>query len=373
MRNQRLRFPVLVLGLGALLGGCATSKPSLYIEPSDAQPRGFAPAPPTVIRLPIRLGLPKITDLPKDIPQWMDQQVQRVDSILKTKVKDLRLVLPSLKGGTDLAKLPKLWDSMQEPIFLEKNIWLLIHPEALSSGLDLADPKNPFHWWIVLEMTAHPQVVFGPEPVVTLKKLPPFGLYKPGPEGFHAVGNTTVSFKEANRILADPKSGLVNYRIKGTGNYRLKVKSVNLYGAEGAVIAQTLIEYYPLVNFEGTPSQMTIYFRGHPTYDPQKQTFYLNDLDFDVKTGDLLMQIANWILKSDIRNALRKKAHIPVGGKLEQLRERMNVVLNRPVGEHAKIETSITSFRILEAFVNKDGIQAQMSLDGTAQLHLMSR
>lgn len=360
-------------GLGSLVAGCATSKPSLYIEPSDSQPRAFAPAPPTVIRLPIRLGLPKITDLPKDIPRWMDQQVHRVNSILQTKVKDLKWAFPSLRGVTDLEKLPQLWDAMQEPIFLEKNIWLLIHPEALSSGLDQADPKNPFHWWIVLEMTAHPQVVFGPEPTFTLKKIPPFGLYKPGQEGFHAVGNTTVSFREANRILADPKNGLVNYRIKGSGSYRLKVKSVKLYGSEGEVIAQTLIEYYPLVNFEGNPSQMTIYFRGHPTYDPQKQTFYLKDLDFDVKTGDLLMQVADWILKSDIRNALRKKAHIPVGGKLEQLRQRMNVVLNRPVGQHAKLETNMDSFRILDAFVDRDGIQAQMSLDGTSQLELLSR
>lgn len=371
MRNQRLYFPVTVLGV--LLSGCAASKPSLYIEPSDAPPRAFSTPPPTVIRLPIRLSLTKLGDLPQDIPRWMNEQVHKFDTLLQTKVKDLKFPMPSLKGATDLEKLPKLWDSMQEPIFIEKNIWLMIHPESLSSGLDLANPKNPFHWWIVLEMTAHPQVVFGPEPLYTLKKLPPFGLYKPGPEGFHAVGNTTISFKEANRILADPKTGLVNYRIKGSGSYRLKIKGVKLYGAEGAVIAETHIEYYPLVNFEGTPSQMTIYFRGHPTYDPQKQTFYLNDLDFDVKTGDLLMQIADWILRSDIRNALRKKAHIPVGGKLEQLRKRMNVVLNRPVGQHANIETGITSFRILEAFVNKDGIQAQMSLDGTAQLHLMSR
>ncbi|HVZ81689.1 MAG TPA: DUF4403 family protein [bacterium] len=371
--KARALFSGFVLLLGGLLCGCATSKPSLAIPASDSPQRSFAPAPPTVIRMPVKLAFPKVTDLPKDIPQWLDQEVHRVNRLLQTKVKDLGWKLSALRGATDLEKLPKLWDAMQEPIFLEKNIWLLIRPEALSSGVAQADPKNPFLWNLVLEMTAHPQVVFGPEPQVTLRKLPPFGLYKFGPEGFHAVGDTTVSFKEANRILADPKNGLVNYRIKGTGSYRLKVKGVKLYGSQGEVIAQTLIEYYPLINFDGEPSQMTIYFRGHPTFNPHNEIFYLKDLDFDVKTGDLLMQVANWILKSDIRDALRKKARIPVEGKLEQLRQRMNVVLNRPVGQHASLKTDMESFRILEAFVDRDGIRARMSLDGTAQLELLDR
>jgi hypothetical protein len=100
--------------------------------------------------------------------------------------------------------------------------------------------------------------------------------------------------------------------------------------------------------------------------------FYLTHLDFDVKTGDFIMQVASWIFKSDILNALRAKAHIPIGSKMDQIKERMNVVLNRPVGKHSRLETSVDSFRMLGAFVDRDGIEAQVSLDGTAQLHLLS-
>ncbi len=83
-----------------------------------------------------------------------------------------------------------------------------------------------------------------------------------------------ISFKEANRILADPKDGLVNYPIRGSGSYHLRVKGVRLYGSGGQVIAETKIQFNPPINFSGKPSLMTIYFRGTPEYDPIKELFY---------------------------------------------------------------------------------------------------
>ena len=358
--------------LGLALSGCATTTSSLYISPSDSAARTFSPPPPAIIRLPVTLSLPKLTSISKDLTQWLDQEIHKLGSAAQKPVS-LPWFTPTVMEVTDLAAIAKLWDALQDPIYIDKNIWLMIRPEALSSGLAQADKRNPLLWNVVLEMTAHPVLEFGGKPAIEKKVLPPLRPYKSGPTGFHAVGNTAISFTEANRILADPKSGLVNYPIRGTGSYRLRVKGVRLYGAEGQVIAQTRIEYYPLINLGGKPSQMTIYFRGVPQYDSAKEIFYLRHLDFDVKTGDLLMQVASWILKSDILNALRKKAHIPIGGKLEQLRERMNEVLTRPVGEHSRLTTQVDSFRVLDAFVDRDGIQVQMSLDGISQLELLDR
>ncbi len=342
--------------------------PSLYIPPSDAVERSFPAPPPAVIRLPVSVSvsIPKLVALPSNLTHWLDGKIREIE---KNAEKPEGL----MKLATPLSGLPKLWDAMQEPIYIDKNVWLLIRPETLSTGVAFPDKVNPFTWKVVLEMMSHPILIFGEKPLVDKKLLPPLNVYKSGPTGFHAISNTGISFTEANRILADPKSGLVNYRIRGTGSYRLKIKGVRLYGSGGQVIAQTRIEYYPLINFEGKPSRMTIYFRGTPEYDPKRQMFYLKHLDYDVRTGDLLVQVASWIFKSDILDTLRKKAHIPIGSKLEQLRERMNVVLNRPVGEHSRLATQVNSFRMLGAFVDRDGIQAQMSLDGTAQLDLLSR
>ncbi|MGH7739285.1 MAG: DUF4403 family protein [bacterium] len=363
MNLSRLFLLFLVLfALG--LGGCATV-PNLYIPPSDAKIRAFKPPPPAIIRLPVSVSVPHWTVLSKGLTHWLDGRIRQIGENAQKSGGIVSVKSP-------LSGISGLWTDLQKPIFIDKNIWLVIRPEALSTGLAKPNQHDPLTWKVILEMTAHPILMFGEKPHIPRKVLPPLRHYKAGPSGFHAISNTAISFREANRILADPKSGLVNYPIRGSGSYHLRIKSVRLYGSGGQVIAQTRIEYNPLINLDGKPSRMTIYFRGVPKYDPKREIFYLRHLNFDVKTGDLLMQIASWIFKSDILSTLRKKAHIPIGAELNQLKKRMNVVLNCPVGKHSRLLTKVDSFRVLEARVNRDGIQAQMSLDGTARLSLFS-
>jgi hypothetical protein len=365
MPYPRISRAILLLTLGLGLCGCATMTPSLYIPPSDSTNRAFAPPPPAIIRLPVSVSVPRLVSLSQNFTQWIDQEIHKISEDAQKPAGFAIMKSP-------LAGMSNLWDGMQEPIYIDKNIWLLIRPETLSTGLTEPVKSNPFTWKVVLEMAAHPILIFGNKPLVEKKLLPPMSAYKPGPTGFHAVSNIGISFKEANRILADPKDGLTNYPIRGSGSYHLRVKGVRLYGSGGQVIAETKIQFNPPINFSGKPSLMTIYFRGTPEYDPTKELFYLKRLDFDVKTGDFITEVASWIFKSDILNALRKKAHIPIGTELDKLKERMNIVLNCQVGKHSRLVTHVDSFRVLEAHVNHDGIQAQISLDGTAQLHLFS-
>ncbi|HET9868986.1 MAG TPA: DUF4403 family protein, partial [bacterium] len=351
--DPRRLFPALAC-LSALafgLGGCSSIRTNLYIPPSEEAARPFPDPPPAVIRLPVSVPMPQLAAIPKNTLRWVEDQLAGIGENAQKQEGLVRLPGPLL--GVD-----RLWNALQEPIYIDKNIWLLIRPESLSSGLEQPERLDPFTWKVVLEMTARPLLIFGGKPEWRKKNLPPLKPYKPGPTGFHAVSNAFISFKEANRILADPKTGLVDYPIRGSGSYHLRVKGVRLYGSGGQVIAQTRIEYHPLINFDGKPSRMTIYFRGTPRYDPKREVFYLHRLDFDVRTGDLLMQVASWIFKSDILNALRRKAHIPIGSELDKLKERMNVVLNRPVGEHHLLRTQVQSFRVLDARVHPEGIEA---------------
>ena len=355
--------------------GCATTHPSIYIPPSDSKNRSFEPPPATVIRLPVTFSIPRWGTLTK-LPMW-GGLTKTIMDFFNSQFKTVKpnLNFPSLKRVLEPSfdEISTFWDSAQEPIFIDKGIWLLIQPQSISSGLTLPDPKHPLKVRADLEMTAFPILVFGKEPGVEKKMMPPLKIYKPGPSGFHAVSNTTISFKEANNQLNDPRFGLIDRVIPGSGDYKLRIKGIKLYGSGGQVIAEVKIQYNPFINLGSKPAHMTVYFRGVPQYNPKKELFTLRHLDFDMKTGDLLMQVANWIFKSDILKVLQKNARIPIGPKLDQLKGRMNEVLNLPVGMHSRLQTQVQSFRVLDAFVDKDGIQAQISLDGDAQLNLLCR
>ncbi|HEV2354660.1 MAG TPA: DUF4403 family protein, partial [Puia sp.] len=146
---------------------------------------------------------------------------------------------------------------------------------------------------------------------------------------------------------------------------------IRLYGAGGKVIAEVQLTYNPfLINLGSKPAQMTIYFRGTPRYSLKKRLFYMPDLDFDVKTSDFLVQVADWILKSDIRKELRRKARIPVGPKLDFLKARMDEVLNRRSNPFISLSTEVKTFTILDSYADKEGIQARVALDGDSQLNV---
>jgi len=363
-----MRRPLLplLLSTSLFLGGCATT--SLHIPSSPPPAWTFEPPPPTYIRLPVTLSIPKVGTVIGGLKSLVPKK-EKLGGAIEEFPKD---PLKTLIAALPLPRLEKLWEAAQEPIFIEEGIWLMLRPEWFSTGVAVPS-LNLFKSHPVLEMKTYPTLVFGPKPELKKKKFPPIHWYKSGPSGFQAVGDTFISFEEANRILADPKTKLVGRVVPGSGSYKLRIKGVRLYGAAGKVIAQVNVEYNRPLNIDNKPVKMTIYFRGRPWYDPKRKQFYLSHLDFDVKTNDFLTQVASWILKSDLIKDIKRHARIPIGPKLEQLRERMNEVLNRDILTMSRLETRVDSFDFERAYVGKDGIIAQLSVKGEATLRLLGR
>ncbi len=311
--------------------------------------------------MPLSLETKKIS---QDIGKALQNAQTRYDDI---QAKELNLVLAGFSNL--LPKATDIWGLVQNPIYIDKGIWLLINPDSVSTGIINADPQKPYRFNTVLEMTAHPALYFGDHPHEPKKPLPPLQVYQPGRTGFTAISNVDIDFGQADRILNDPKLGIVGKPIPGTGEHKLKVRKLRLYGAAGKIVIETHLDYDPLlVNLSDKPAHMVIYFRGTPRYNVKTQTITMRDLDFDIKTNDFLVQAAEWIIKSDIRKELRHKARIPIGPAMKKLKERMNVVLNCPVGTLGRLKTDVRSFKVLEAFVEKNGINARVDLGGTSEL-----
>ena len=268
-----------------------------------------------------------------------------------------------------LAKAKELWVKIQEPIRMAENIWLQIKPVrmSVSSAHLVPDPKTP-RLETVFEFEGQPNVTFGEKPKVVFTELPPLQDYQPGPEGFHIETNLRVGFKEVNKLLVDPKTGILNKAMPGSGNHNLKIDNLDVYGSGGQIVVEAQVEYQPVLNLSSKPAQLTIYLVGTPTYHEDQQVIDFPDMDFDIKTSDFLVQMAEFVDGSGIRAALRQKAVIPVGKNLEELKEKLAKLLNRPLGGHAHLKTDVTSLKMEEAFITDYGIEARVALDGDASV-----
>jgi tRNA A-37 threonylcarbamoyl transferase component Bud32 len=93
-------------------------------------------------------------------------------------------------------------------------------------------------------------------------------------------------------------------------------------------------------------------------------------MDFDIQTSDFLIQMAEFIEGAGMKEELRKRAVVPIGKKLEELKAQLTKLLNRPLGHFAALHTTITSLKMEEAFVSDYGLEGRVALDGDAAVDL---
>lgn len=343
-----------------LLPGCATLPPH-FVAILPAPVRSFPPVKPGLVRLPVEITFPGGGDI-----------LQHLANFIKGGLKQFVPDPGGLPGLNLKAHMDNLWEKMQEPIFLDKDLWLLIRPRTMSVGIMRTDLKRASTAHSVLEMTALPEILFGPKPLATLQSLPPLAPFRPGPGTFRAMSNTRISYSEANQYFRDPRLKLKGMVLPGTGERKVTLEGIRLYGSGGQVIAEVKIQYNPpIINFTGKPAKLTLYLRGTPRYRPKLRVFDLPDLDYDIKSNDLMVQIADWIFKSDIKNQLRKVALLPLGAKLDVIKGKINKALNRPLSRFATLHTQVTAFKVLDGFADNEGIEVRLAIQGNATMEVV--
>ncbi|HTC21828.1 MAG TPA: DUF4403 family protein [bacterium] len=314
----------------------------------------FAPVKSALVRLPVVVVFPT-----------GGGAVQHIANLFKGGIKQLA------QGIVLKSKLKGLWTDMEVPVFLDKDIWLLVRPESMAIGNMRTDLKQASTTHAVLEMTANPEVIFGPKPLTTLLVMPPLQPFQPGPGTFQAMSNTRITYEEANLFFRDPRLKLIGMVLQGTGR-KLTLEGIRLYGSGGKVMVEVKLQYNPLlINFTGKPAPLTLYLSGTPRFLPQQRAVDFPDLDFDIKSNDLMVKIPGWILDSGIKDQLRKITRIPIGPKMDALKARLNVVLNKSLSPDISLSTQVNTFKILDGFADNDGIEVRVAIKGAATMQVM--
>jgi hypothetical protein len=293
---------------------------------------------------------------------------QHMANLVKAGIKDVAqetILKSSMKA---------LWAKMESPIRMDNGLWLMIRPQSLSVGKMRTDLKQASTLHAVLELVASPEILFGPKPLITPVEMPPLQPFQPGPGIFQAMTNTHIDYEDANRYFRDPRMNIIGKVLPGTGDRKLTIKGLRLYGSSGQVIVEAKLDYNPpVINMTSKPAHLTLYLRGTPRYLPKRRVFDLPDLEYDIKSDDLILQVADFVMKSEFKNQLRRVAIVPVGAKMDILKAKMNKMLNRSMGRYTHVRTQVNSFEVLDGYADNKGLEVRVSLKGTATLEVIWR
>ena len=363
--NHRFRFGVTRMGIGlfpvlflmGVTGFEAVPSPETHaavkVLPSPA--RSFPPVKPGIIRMPVDIIFPPGGDA-----------FHHISDLVKGGIKQVAQQ-PVLKS-----RMRALWTKMESPIRMDQDLWLLIQPKSLSVGKMRTDLQQSSTLHAVLEMVASPEIRFGPEPRTIPVEMPPLEPFQPGPGIFQAMTNTHINYEDANRYFRDPRMKIIGKVLPGSGDRKLTILGLRVYGSGGKVIVEVKLHYNPpIITLDSKPGYLVLYLRGTPRYLPERRVFDLPDLEYDIKSNDLLLQLADFIFKSDFKNQLRRIAIVPVGAKMDILKEKMNKKLNRALGRLTHVRTQVNTFEILDGYADNEGIEARAAIRGTATLEVI--
>ena len=72
-----------------------------------------------------------------------------------------------------------------------------------------------------------------------------------------------------------------------------------------------------------------MYLTGKPVFDKEKNNIAVKQIDFDVKTRDLLLKTARWLFNRKIINELNKYASFDIQGYADTLRSKVSAAMTR--------------------------------------------
>jgi hypothetical protein len=115
----------------------------------------------------------------------------------------------------------------------------------------------------------------------------------------------------------------------------------------------------------------TVYLRSSPYLDTITQCIRLRHLDFELKTKDILVATAAWIMNGSIEDKIHKAFVIPYGEKVLAAQNHINDELGHvKAGDNLEMRTQIIHINPHSVYIAQDFIELRSTVIGNMDLIL---
>ena len=244
------------------------------------------------------------------------------------------------------------WSSLNKPIRLRDDVWLLLHPARLRLGR-ITGAKRVLT--IEAGVDAYPKIITGAEPAVVMSPLPALAGVAGG-GGFNIVLDGNIGYATISQTLTSVMRG----KTIGVKGREISIDSIHASGRSRGRIELA-------VTFSGDATG-TINFAGTPKYDARISEILVPDLDYDLDTENNLIDAVAWVKSDDLRATMREKARISVAPVIDRGRQLLSAGLNRTIGTSLTLTATVDSVAVHELYVRRPGIIVRAAALGTAKV-----
>ncbi len=269
----------------------------------------------------------------------------RIETMIDTQIKE-RVALQK--------QVNHLWKIIQRPVLMSKEYraWLLIRPKSIGMS-PLITENNRVE--STIHVSAFSEIFVGKKPAFeSNENLPTLDISTIEKDEFNLSVKTGVSYQEATKQ--------VNQALKGKSftqaGHTVQVEGTNISGEDEKLIIKAKLSG----DFNGT-----VVLEGKPYLDETTNKIEVEDLEFQVKTQNVIQKSAAWLFENKIVELIKKSLSFPIDEKIEEVLKIANQRLDgEKIGENFVLNGKIQSLDIVDSYLSERGITVLLS--GTGRL-----
>jgi len=247
---------------------------------------------------------------------WGKDITLQVLNGLKKELDSATTAMAASYGTVDLkSRFQQVWDQLNKAYTIYGLGWLQINPQKMRIDNLFAqnDSLN-----INLGLSARPVISFE-KPAEQSSWVPDIGDFNRKP-GFTIFLDAILNYDSLSHILNQQISGKQFDFNKGPVKKTFIIKDCHLSGTGNEKL---IIK----VNFSGT-DEGVVYFTGKPVYNNESHIIDVTDIDFDIKTKNVLMKAADWLFNKKITDEISRYARFDLTSYIDSAKVNINRQLN---------------------------------------------
>ncbi|MGK7395218.1 MAG: DUF4403 family protein [Candidatus Cyclobacteriaceae bacterium M3_2C_046] len=252
------------------------------------------------------------------------------------------------------------WVQMQTPYQISKeyNVWLKITPEEiLMTDLKGGGANSYFS----LGIKAFTETFIGKKPEGIINyNLPQITRVDTIPSQFNIGLSSEISHNQITELLSQNFLGQsFTFNDK---KHKVTITTVDLYGSKEKLVIEA--------GLKGSING-TVFLTGQPAYNPVTQTFYLENLDFDLDTKNKLIKTASWFLHGKLVDNLRQTLTFPLSDQIKLATKTIQQNLNNvEVSPGIFVNGKLEELNPSGIFITSQSVIAVVSARGKADIRI---
>lgn len=303
--------------------------------------------------------------------EWISAPVMKVgpvdlnikiiaDLILKSNKDKITSAID--KGIKDYLNIRKYvsdaWQMVQKPYKVndEYGIWLKITPESIMT-LPLSGSGDQAV--MTLGVKGITELHIGSMPDTTVNRvLPPLSIVNKMDKEFLVNANIRVPFTTINEMTKKELKG----KTFSSGKQSVLINDINIYGSDGYFV----VDLNLLGSVKGN-----IYLKGSPYFDDSLKTIRVRDLDFDLKTKNVLLKSASWLLHNNLLKMIGPKLSYSVEKEYNEAKITAGQALsNYIITDGVTLKGTLDDIKVDTMYINREAANVIISINGTVKIDM---